>query len=80
MAQGQPDGWSIGPVGQDGFDQPLVQGAQSQGMELPCDAESHHSAPAPGEPGCATVLVAVAGPQGQNLERLRGGWQWTARG
>eukprot|EP00969_Alexandrium_andersonii_P357603 15449187-Alexandrium_andersonii.AAC.1 len=35
-------------------------------MELPCNAESHHSAPAPGEPSQATVLVTVASPQGQD--------------
>eukprot|EP00969_Alexandrium_andersonii_P282125 12472308-Alexandrium_andersonii.AAC.1 len=65
MVQGQPDGRSIGPVRQDGLDLPLVQGAQGQGMKLPCGPERHNSAPAPGEPGCATVLAAAAGPQGQ---------------
>eukprot|EP00969_Alexandrium_andersonii_P152381 6738811-Alexandrium_andersonii.AAC.1 len=31
--------------------------------------------PAPGEPGCATVLVDAAGPQGQSLASLHGGLQ-----
>eukprot|EP00969_Alexandrium_andersonii_P135812 6008510-Alexandrium_andersonii.AAC.1 len=65
MVQGQPDGWSISPVRQDGFNLPLVQGAQSQGMELPCDPERRDRMPAPGEPGRAAVLTAIAGPQGQ---------------
>eukprot|EP00969_Alexandrium_andersonii_P041736 1829834-Alexandrium_andersonii.AAC.1 len=49
-------------------------------MELPCNAERHNCVPAPGEPGCAIVLVATAGPQSQGLQSLHGRREWAAHG
>eukprot|EP00969_Alexandrium_andersonii_P045866 2012605-Alexandrium_andersonii.AAC.1 len=78
MAQGQPDGWPVGPVRQHCFDLPLVQGAESQGMELPCDSEGHNRMPAPGEPGCAAILVAIVGPESKGPQSLHGRREWAA--
>eukprot|EP00969_Alexandrium_andersonii_P037920 1662710-Alexandrium_andersonii.AAC.1 len=49
-------------------------------MKLPCDPERRDSVPAPGKPRRATVLVTIAGPQGQGPESLHGGWKWAAHG
>eukprot|EP00969_Alexandrium_andersonii_P123831 5472514-Alexandrium_andersonii.AAC.1 len=62
MVQGQPDGRSVRPIRQHRFDLALVQGAEGQGMELPCDAEGDDSAPSSGQPGRTAVLMAAAGP------------------
>eukprot|EP00969_Alexandrium_andersonii_P328584 14519152-Alexandrium_andersonii.AAC.1 len=74
MVQGQPDGRSVCRVRQHGFNLPLVQGSEGQGMELPYNAERHNRMPAPGEPACATALVAIAGPQSQGPQSLHGRW------
>eukprot|EP00969_Alexandrium_andersonii_P072783 3211556-Alexandrium_andersonii.AAC.1 len=70
MAQGRPDGWSVSPVRQQRFDLTLVQGAEGQGMKSPCDAKGDDCVPAPGQPGRAAVLVAVAGPKGESPQSL----------
>eukprot|EP00969_Alexandrium_andersonii_P226022 9981468-Alexandrium_andersonii.AAC.1 len=65
MVQGQPDGWSVRPIQKRRFDLSLVQGAKSQGIELPCNAEGDNSVPSPCQPSHTAVLVAVAGPKGE---------------
>eukprot|EP00969_Alexandrium_andersonii_P136455 6037305-Alexandrium_andersonii.AAC.1 len=70
MAQGLPDWWAVGPVRENSFNLALAQSAQSQSGKLPCYAESDHPVPAPGQPGGAAALMAVAHPQGQGLESL----------
>eukprot|EP00969_Alexandrium_andersonii_P040977 1796793-Alexandrium_andersonii.AAC.1 len=70
MVQGQPDGRSVSPVRRHGFDLPLAQGTESQGMQLPCNAKGHDRVPTPGQPGCATDLVAAAGPKGKSSQPL----------
>eukprot|EP00969_Alexandrium_andersonii_P052514 2306048-Alexandrium_andersonii.AAC.1 len=71
MVQGQPDWGPIGPVREDSFHLSLAQGAQSQCVELPGNAEGHNCVPPAGQPGVAAVLVAAAGSQGQCLQTLQ---------